>query len=64
MCSQPPRDIDDHYLVDDMLAAGAMKTEYVFEHSVVSLVKELSQRPKTSRIHVSKPGLNIEIAGS
>ncbi|TSA48412.1 MAG: hypothetical protein D4R50_01180 [Actinomycetales bacterium] len=21
MCSQPPRDIDDHYLVDDMLAA-------------------------------------------
>lgn len=50
--------------VDDMLAAGAMKTEYVFEHSVVSLVKELSQRPKTSRIHVSKPGLNIEIAGS
>lgn len=38
--------------VDDMLAAGPMKTEYVFEKPLVRLVRELSQR-KITRVHFS-----------
>ena len=40
--------------VDDMLAAGAMKTEYLFEAPLVRLVQELASR-KVSRAHFSMP---------
>ena len=33
--------------VDEMLAAGAMKTEYVFEKPLVKLVRELAERRVT-----------------
>ena len=38
--------------VDDMLAAGPMATEYVFEKPLVRLVRELSER-RLSRVHFS-----------
>lgn len=38
--------------VDEMLAAGAMKTEYVLETPLVRLVRELSKR-RLSRVHIS-----------
>jgi oxaloacetate decarboxylase (Na+ extruding) subunit alpha len=38
--------------VDEMLAAGPMKTDYVFEKPIVQLVRELSKR-RISRIHLS-----------
>ena len=38
--------------VDDMLAAGAMRTEYTFEKPIVQLVRELTER-RITRIHLS-----------
>jgi oxaloacetate decarboxylase (Na+ extruding) subunit alpha len=38
--------------VDEMLAAGPMRTEYVFEKPLVRLVRELAAR-KVSRVHFS-----------
>jgi oxaloacetate decarboxylase (Na+ extruding) subunit alpha len=38
--------------VDDMLAAGAMVTEYAFEKPIVRLVRELSER-RFARVHFS-----------
>jgi oxaloacetate decarboxylase alpha subunit len=38
--------------VDEMLAAGAMKTEYLFEAPLVKLVRELTSR-RISRVHIS-----------
>lgn len=38
--------------VDEMLAAGAMKTEYVFQAPLVKLVQELAAR-RISRVHFS-----------
>jgi oxaloacetate decarboxylase (Na+ extruding) subunit alpha len=41
--------------VDDMLAAGPMKTDYVFEAPLVTLVRELAAR-RITRVHVSVAG--------
>ena len=41
--------------VDEMLAAGAMKTEYEFENPLVRLMRELAKR-KVTRIHFSRQG--------
>ena len=41
--------------VDEMLAAGAMKTEYVFEAPLVKLVRELAAR-RITRVHFSSTG--------
>jgi oxaloacetate decarboxylase alpha subunit len=38
--------------VDDMLAAGAMKTEYTFEAPLVTLVRELAAR-RITKVHFS-----------
>jgi oxaloacetate decarboxylase alpha subunit len=42
--------------VDDMLTAGAMKTEYEFEQPLVRLVRELASRPRIARVRVSAAG--------
>ena len=42
--------------VDDMLAAGAMKTAYEFEQPLVRLVRELANRPRIARVHISGVG--------
>lgn len=41
--------------MDEMLAAGPMQTDYVFEKPIVRLVRELSER-KISRISLSRVG--------
>jgi oxaloacetate decarboxylase alpha subunit len=41
--------------VDEMLAAGAMKTEHVFEAPLVQLVRELAAR-RITRVHFSSTG--------
>ena len=38
--------------VDEMLAAGTMNTEYVFEKPIVQLARELAKR-RITRVHVS-----------
>jgi oxaloacetate decarboxylase alpha subunit len=38
--------------VDEMLGAGAMRTEYIFEKPLVRLVRELARR-RIARVHVS-----------
>ena len=47
--------------VDDMLAAGAMRTDYYFEKPVVRLLRELAQRRPAGRIHISKGALKLDI---
>lgn len=42
--------------VDDMLAAGSMKTEYEFEQPLVRLVRELASRPRIARVHIFEAG--------
>jgi oxaloacetate decarboxylase alpha subunit len=39
--------------VDDMLAAGPMRTHYSFEQPLVRLIRELSAR-KITRVHFSR----------
>ena len=41
--------------VDDMLAAGAMKTDYVFEKPLVRLMRELAAR-KVTRVYFGATG--------
>ena len=41
--------------VDEMLAAGPMQTDYVFEKPLVRLVRELASR-KFARVHFSAAG--------
>lgn len=43
--------------VDNMLAAGPMRTNYAYEQPLVRLIRELSAR-KVSRIHISVPPKN------
>jgi len=47
--------------VDDMRAAGAMKTEYEFDQPLVKLLKELQKRPKLARVYISKGDLELDI---
>ncbi len=39
--------------VDDMIAAGPTKTDYVFEKPLVRLVRELAAR-RVARVHISQ----------
>ena len=47
--------------VDDMLAAGPTRTEYVFESPVVHLVRELAKPRKYRHVRVEMAGLSLEI---
>ena len=47
--------------VDDMLAAGAMRTEYYFDKPIVRLLKELAKRRKPARIYIEKGATRIEL---
>ena len=40
--------------VDDMLAAGAMKTEYAFEAPLVRLVRQLAANKNVTRVYFSR----------
>ncbi|MBI3042620.1 MAG: pyruvate carboxylase subunit B [Betaproteobacteria bacterium] len=47
--------------VDDMLAAGAMRTEYHFEQPWVRLLKEISKLPRLTRVHIQKKDLIMDL---
>lgn len=47
--------------VDDMLAAGPMKTAYHFDKPLVRLMKELAKRPRAGRVYVEKGDLKLEL---
>ena len=47
--------------VDDMRAAGAMRTEYFFDKPLVRLLKELAKRRTPGRIAISKGDLRLEL---
>jgi len=50
--------------VDEMLAAGAIKTEYVYEKPIVTLLKEVAKRPKLGRVYIKKEDLLIDLRSS
>ena len=47
--------------VDDMFAAGPIKTEYEFETPVVRLLKEITSRPKLNRVYIENKDLRLEL---
>lgn len=47
--------------VDDMLAAGAMKTDYDFEQPLVHLLNEIAKRPKLARVYIQCKDLRLEM---
>jgi len=66
LCRQYPEASDDERAlrimfagtqVDEMLAAGPMRTDYVFEKPLVRLVRELASR-KMARVHFSAAGIS------
>jgi oxaloacetate decarboxylase alpha subunit len=46
--------------VDEMLAAGPIKTEYHYQSSIVQLLSEIAKRPKRGRIYVQTKDLLID----
>jgi oxaloacetate decarboxylase alpha subunit len=48
--------------VDDMLATGAMRTEYHFEKPILRLLNELAKRRTPARIYIEKGPIRIEIS--
>jgi oxaloacetate decarboxylase alpha subunit len=47
--------------VDDMLAAGPLRTAYYFDKPLVRLLKELAKRPRAGRVYVEKGDLRLEL---
>jgi oxaloacetate decarboxylase alpha subunit len=47
--------------VDEMLAAGTMRTEYHFEQPIVRLIRELANRPSLKQVYVRGAGLSVDI---
>jgi oxaloacetate decarboxylase alpha subunit len=47
--------------VDDMLAAGPIKTEYEFEKPLVRLLKEITSRPKLARVYIENKDMLLEL---
>ena len=50
--------------VDEMLAAGPVKTEYSFETPIVRLLKELTKRPRLRHVYIETGGCRLEFGGS
>lgn len=47
--------------VDEMFAAGPIKTEYRFEKPLVRLLKEIAKRPKLNRVYIANKDFRLEI---
>jgi oxaloacetate decarboxylase alpha subunit len=50
--------------VDEMLAAGPIRTEYRFETPLTRLVKEIGKRGKAQHVRVEKKGLLLEMSST
>ncbi len=46
--------------VDEMLAAGPIKTEYRYDQPLVDMLKDIAMRPKLARVYIEKPDMKIE----
>jgi oxaloacetate decarboxylase alpha subunit len=49
--------------VDEMLAAGPTRTDYVFKQPVLELLRELEKRPKLRYVAISKGDFRLELRG-
>jgi len=47
--------------VDEMLSAGPARTEYVFRHSIASLLEQIARRPRMARVFIQKKDLLIDL---
>jgi hypothetical protein len=47
--------------VDDMLAAGPMKTEYDFNQPLLHLLGELTKRRKYRHVYIEKGPVRLEL---
>jgi oxaloacetate decarboxylase alpha subunit len=47
--------------VDEMLAAGPIRTDYLFEHPLVHLLKETLKRPKRGHVHIENRDFRLEL---
>ena len=47
--------------VDDMLATGATKTDYVFHQPIARILEELTKRPKMARVFIQNKDLLIDM---
>jgi len=50
--------------VDDMFAAGPIKTEYSFEQPLVRLLEEILKRPKRARVYIENKEFRLELKTS
>jgi len=50
--------------VDDMLKNKAPMLDFRHEHSVVRLLRALSQRPRVGRVHIARGDFQMEVTGS
>jgi oxaloacetate decarboxylase alpha subunit len=48
--------------VDDMLAAGPMRTEYSYDNPVTRLMKELAKRPKLGQLSIEKGDFRLTLS--
>ncbi len=48
--------------VDDMLASGPMRTDYVFEQPILRLLNELAKRRTPARIYIEKGSTRLDVA--
>lgn len=51
-------------LMDEMLNAGPMQTEYHFEKPIVRLIRELASRPKLTQVYIRGANLSVDIRKS
>ncbi|MEW5888957.1 MAG: pyruvate carboxylase subunit B [Pseudomonadota bacterium] len=47
--------------VDEMLAAGPMRTSYSFDQPIVELLSELAKRPRIGHLYIRKGDVRLEI---
>ena len=47
--------------VDDMLAAGAIRTDYTIDQPWIRLLQEVAKRPRLARVYIKKQGFLIDL---
>ncbi len=47
--------------VDDMLAAGPIRTEYTIESPLLKLLEDVLKRPKRARVYIETKGFRLEM---
>ena len=50
--------------VNDMLAAGAIRTEYIFDKPIVHLIRELARRKLPGRVYIEKGAMRLDLGGA